>query len=571
MNTTLVHRFAKGLHLFFIATLLAGLAVSTAAPPEARAAPSSTHLPGVAQEPAQPDAATKARVEAAFGQLPLYFVENRGQVDDRVAYYIQGRDKTLYFTAEGVTFVLSGPGEERYALRLDFVGANPDVRPEGRAQTEAVISYFKGPPEEWKTGLPTYAAVAYPNLWPGIDLVYSGDVNRLKYTFLVQPGADPSQIRLAYRGATAVALNAAGQLAVSTPVGGFHDARPYAYQEVDGPRAEVAVAYTLEADAAGAYLYGFQVGPYDRSRPLVLDPAVLVYAGYIGGSGEDRGYGIAVDGSGHAYVTGSTQSDETTFPEALGPDLSYNGGIDAFVAKVKADGSGLDYCGYIGGSGEDRGYGITVDGSGHAYVTGYTRSDEATFPEAVGPDLSYNGGMDAFVAKVKVDGSGLDYCGYIGGSSEDKGYGIAVDGSGHAYVTGWTWSDETTFPDGDGFGTLGGPDTTHNGSSDAFVAKICQDDDGDGICDADDNCPDTPNPGQEDGDGDGVGNACDNCPNTYNPDQKDSDGDGIGDACEPVPVGGVIVPVSKLELLAPWMGLAALAALTVALVRRRRG
>jgi len=194
---------------------------------------------------------------------------------------------------------------------------------------------------------------------------------------------------------------------------------------------------------------------------------VLVYCGFIGGSGLDYGDGIAVDGSGNAYVTGFTHSDEATFPVTVGPDLTYNGGFgDAFVAKVSADGKELVYCGYIGGSGDDFGTDIAVDGSGNAYVTGRAESDERTFPVTVGPDLTYNGGGDAFVAKVNAAGTGLVYCGFIGGRGTDYGYGIAVDGSGNAYVTGWTESNETTFP------VTVGPDLTYNGAGDAFVAKV---------------------------------------------------------------------------------------------------
>ncbi len=132
---------------------------------------------------------------------------------------------------------------------------------------------------------------------------------------------------------------------------------------------------------------------------------------------------------------------QATFPVKGGPDLTHNGGSDAFVAKVNASGTALVYCGYIGGSGDELwndmySGGIAVDGSGNAYVTGTTSSTEATFPVIVGPDLTYNGGEDAFVAKVNASGTALVYCGYIGGSGDEGGYGIAVDGSGNAYVTG---------------------------------------------------------------------------------------------------------------------------------------
>jgi hypothetical protein len=129
-------------------------------------------------------------------------------------------------------------------------------------------------------------------------------------------------------------------------------------------------------------------------------------------------------------------SDQGTFPVKLGPGLTHNGSIDAFVAKVKADGTALVYCGYIGGAGDDWGYGIDVDNAGNAYVTGVTDSDETSFPVKVGPDLTYSGGYDAFVAKVKADGTALVYAGYIGGAGHDIGYGIAVDAAGNAYVAG---------------------------------------------------------------------------------------------------------------------------------------
>jgi len=449
-------------------------------------------------------------IDRDFGKMPLYFIPNQGQMDARVAYYLQGKDKTIYFTSEGLTYVLSersaeeqtaektasvkerlsiSPAERelrsrkdqsRYAVKLDFVGANADVRPSGEEKTGAVISYFKGKPGEWKAGLPTYSRIVYKNLWPGIDVAYYGTVDKMKYEFVVHPGSDPSLIRLAYRGASTVEVNGEGRLEVRTPAGGFEDDRPVGYQKINGDRVDVALKYLLEersvkdAGPGGqeavtkSYVYGFEVGAYDRTKPLVLDPAVFVYCGYIGGSGSDSGTGIAVDGSGNAYITGSTSSTEATFPKFGGPDLTYNGGdLDAFVAKVNASGTVLVYCGYIGGGDWDEGTDIAVDGSGNAYVTGITRSTQTTFPVIGGPDPTYNGGYnDAFVAKVNASGTGLVYCGYIGGSGNDCGYGIAVDRSGYAYVTGSAYSMEDTFP------VTVGPDLTYNGGTDAFVAKV---------------------------------------------------------------------------------------------------
>lgn len=383
-----------------------------------------------------PHDAGQSRLGVMLSKLPLYFIENRGQVDERVAYYVQGRDTTLAFTAEGVTFVFTQPtpplprGENelfrpaavppepppsddphRWVLKLDFVGANPHVMPHGQDQTPAVISYFKGPQEQWQTGLSTYKSIVYPNLWPGIDLMYSGTSGQLKYTFLVQPGADPNQIKFSYRGATGVSLTDKGQLQVTTPLGGFTDDTPYAYQEEKGQRVEVAAAYALEtATVTDTHVYGFRVGSYDASKELILDPAVLVYAGYIGGLGGDFGRAIAVDSDGNAYVTGLTDAigpafTPASFPVTVGPDLTHNGYIDAFVAQVKANGRRLIYAGYIGGDGGDESNAIAADEDGNIYVTGLTVSTEASFPLVTGPALTLVGDGAAFVAKIGQTGT----------------------------------------------------------------------------------------------------------------------------------------------------------------------
>jgi hypothetical protein len=445
------------------------------------------------------DAATKAKVEAALGRMPLYFVENRGQLDRRVAYYVQGSDTSIYFTSKGMTLALTGPAassrnkaaslqkgssqaeslrriakeegsRQRWTVKVDFVGANPNVKPAGRDRTSAIISQFKGPKQQWKTGLNTYSSVVYTNLWPGIDMVYSGTANQLKYSFIVKPGADPNQIKLAYRGAKEVKINNKGQLEVATSLGSIIDEKPYSYQEKEGRQVEVATEYKLEHQRkAGVQVCGFSVGTYDKSKELVVDPVILVYAGYIGGfslSGFEAGFGIAVDSAGNAYITGVTSSPEASFPVTVGPDLTFNGATDAFVAKVNAAGTALVYAGYIGGSDTDEGSGIAVDSAGNAYVTGGTFSTEASFPVTVGPDLTFNGFEDAFVAKVNAAGTALVYAGYIGGSDFEQSNGITLDSAGNAYLTGFTFSTEASFP------VTVGPDLTFNGFEDAFVAKV---------------------------------------------------------------------------------------------------
>jgi hypothetical protein len=394
--------------------------------------------------------------------LPLSFIENQGQADPRVSYYVQGSDTSLFFTPHGLTFTLSQRQSTRWAVTLEFPGSRP-VRPVAVGREPGIVSYFEGPRSSWHTGIPTYAGVIYRNLWPGIDLAYSGSSSHLKYRFLVHPGADPSRIRLAYRGATSIRPKDGG-LGVGTPAGGFTDAAPRSFQLDAGRRVPVSSSYAPRGDTT----YGFHVGHYDRSRALVIDPTIILYAGYVGGSGDDAASAIALH-SGNAYVTGTTAS--ANFPVTSGSlDESANGGDDAFVAEVNAAGTDLVYAAYLGGSGDDSGSGIAVDSFGNAYVSGATDSDENTFPVTGGPDTSFNGATDAFVAKVSSTGSSLAYAGYIGGSDVDEANAIAVDSSGTAYVTGdtaTTESDTTPFP------LSGGGDASYNGgATDAFVAKV---------------------------------------------------------------------------------------------------
>jgi hypothetical protein len=492
----------QSISLVVIAMLL--LSLVNVAP--AGAVPPQSVPAGKAGQGAGAAPAAKLGLPATFGNLPLYFVENRGQMDDRVTYYVQGAETTLYFTAQGVTFALTDtrqkavaaslPAEvadgvpprvadlQRWVVKQDFLNTR-GVRPVAHDQAEAVISYFKGARDQWKTGLPTYSTLVYADLWPGIDLIYSGSANRLKYQFQVRPGADPKQIRLSYRGATAVALNSAGQLAVSTPGGGFTDDVPMAYQEsAGGQRKAVSMAYALgggcsdsgrrpAAGYAGQCAYGFEVGAYDLSQTLVLDPAVVVYAGYIGGSGTDYGNDIAVDNSGNAYITGYTTSAATSFPVNAGPDLTYNGNGDAFVAKVNYQGTALVYAGYLGGTGVDEGYSLTMAGSA-VYVTGETTSTD--FPVTGDLHNTNAGSYDAFVAGIDSTGTTLHFSGYLGGASADGGLSIAYASPGcspfpciptaaYVYVTGFTTS--TDFP------VLSTKlDTTYNGGNDAFVARV---------------------------------------------------------------------------------------------------
>ena len=450
-----------------VGRLVAFLGIGVAVPAIAAAPPAGASVEQDAQR----------QVVQMLDRMPLLFVPEQVSPDGAMGFAVRGSEASVWLSASGLSYRLT-PGSDTdpetgagsWVVALDFVGATPR-QPVGEDQLPTRVSYFKGPKAEWRTGLPSYGSVRYSESWPGVDVVVSGTAGELESTFVVQPGADPSAIRLAYRGAKAVRIEADGSLVVETALGSIREKAPFAYQEIDGRRVEVSAAFRLEPATErepGRRGYRFWVGDHDPTRDLVIDPITVVSSGFIGGSDFEGGYAIAVDDAGNTYVTGETLSTEATFPVTVGPDLTYNGGTedygDVFVAKINASGTALDYCGYMGGGSGESAFGIAVDANGSAYVTGHTSSSD--FPVTVGPDLTYGGLGDAFVAKIDASGEALDYCGYIGGASTDWGYGIDVDDAGSAYVTGYTSSTEATFP------VTVGPDLTYNELSDAFVAKV---------------------------------------------------------------------------------------------------
>ncbi|PWU20204.1 MAG: hypothetical protein C5B48_12800, partial [Candidatus Rokuibacteriota bacterium] len=406
-------------------------------------------------------------LSSAYGKLPLAFVANRGQADKRVRYYVQGAGHAFYFTRDKA--VLSFTRKEKgVALDLRPIGASPRMRLGAGERAPGKVNYLTGSAQH--RNLPSYRELVYRNVWPGIDLAFRGQGGRLKYELRVRAGAELSRIAFAYRGAEGVSLGRGGDLLIRTSLGTLHDARPLSYQSVDGKRIPVESRY---APNRRGNAYGFAVGrSYDARRPLVIDPGIE-YSTFLGGSGSDRADGVAVDAAGNAYLTGRANAG---FPATAGAfDTSSNGPSgsgDAYVAKLNATGSALDYATYVGGAtGGDSGLAIAVDGAGSAYITGSTSSTD--FPTTAGAfDTTYNGSSgsaDAFVTKLSADGSQLDYSTYLGGSNSsgffDLGSGIAVDGTGAAYVAGE--ADSSNFPV-----TAGAFDTTDNGGTDAFVTKL---------------------------------------------------------------------------------------------------
>src|SRR2546427_2083585 len=294
------------------------------------------------------EAVTHARVSEAFGKVPLHFEANRGQTDPRVQFLARGGGYTLFLTPTETVLVLTrteawGPGDaptrpgepderERTAavVRMRALGANPEPHVAGQAELPGKANYLRGNDRrKWNTNVATYARVRYPDLYPGIDLIYYGTQGQLEYDFVLAPGADPSRIALGFEGADKIEVDAQGDLVLQTAAGPLRQRKPVLYQDgADGRRA-VGGGYVLK----GADRVGVQVAAYDRSRPLVIDP-VLVYSTYLGGSGADIARGIAADPvtSGIVYVAGETAS--ANFPVTGGSfQPTFSKGAYCFGAK----------------------------------------------------------------------------------------------------------------------------------------------------------------------------------------------------------------------------------------------
>ena len=418
--------------------------------------------------PATDLTAASTQMRQAYGQTPISFEANVGQTASQVQYFAHGGGYALYLTADSAVLSLTQStgdptaGESSstgVALAMNLVGANSQAQVIGQDQLQGTSNYFVGnDPSQWHTNIANFGQVAYQDVYPGVNLVYYGNQQQLEYDFDVAPGADPSAIRFAVQGADSLSLDAQGNLVLHTAGGDVLENAPVLYQTVGGVKQPVTGQFVL----LGQDQVGFQVGAYDPSLPLTIDP-VLSYGTYLGGSSNEDGYGIAVDGSGSTYIVGYTQSSD--FPTTAGAfKTSTNGFPDVFVAKLNPSGTALLYSTYLGGSSDDRGMAIAVDGSGDAYVTGGTQS--FNFPVTAGAfQTTYGGGQDAFVAKLNPTGAALLYSTFLGGNSGDEDFGIALDGAGDAYVVGTTGS--LNFP-----ATAGAFQTTFGGSQDAFVAKL---------------------------------------------------------------------------------------------------
>jgi|CXWL01.1.fsa_nt_gi hypothetical protein len=441
-----------------------------------------------AVSPTQPSLATSQRVTATMMGMPLQFEANHGQVDGAVKFISRGSGYTLFLTPTESVMVLqqretSSPTNDirdplattepalikQSVVRMKLEGANPSPAIDGMEQLPGIVNYFIGnDPKKWRTKIQTYAKVQYKEAYPGIDLAYYGNQGKLEYDFIVAPGADPSQIKLAFEGASDIRVADSGDLVLTTALGDVRVQKPIVYQvEADGHKTLVAGNYLVSPNTSKGV--GIQLAAYDHRKPVVIDP-VLNYLTYLGGKQSDHNPSIAVDGGGNAYIAGETLSldfpttagsydptfnanpscpgitvTNTSCPDVAFPSVSLN--ADIFVAKLNPTATGLTYVTYLGGTGYEAGLpSIAIDLSGSAYVAAQTRSGDfpvtaGAFQTAFHPCPSPNQppsncSADGFVTKLDPTGSTLMYSTYFGGSGGDAIGSLEVDSGGNAFITG---------------------------------------------------------------------------------------------------------------------------------------
>jgi len=302
--------------LFVIAIGTTVLAQANPVPPVRQSA--KAVYPGATSVP---DPKTQAKILDSYGKLPLSFEANLGQTDSQVKFLSRGSGYTLFLTEDEAVFSLRGvakantssdgdhlhpkavPPTDAAVLRMKLVRADHAAKVTGLGQLPGKSNYFIGnDPEKWHSDVPTFAKVKYRGIYKGIDLIYYGNQRQLEYDFVVRPGADPRRIQFDIRGASRIRLDEDGDLMFKMGEGELRWQRPVVYQEKNGAKQKIPAHYVIK----DTNLVGFELAKYDTSKSLYIDP--LIYSTYLGGSANDFGTAIAVDGSGNAYVTGYASS-----------------------------------------------------------------------------------------------------------------------------------------------------------------------------------------------------------------------------------------------------------------------
>ncbi len=390
-----------------------------------------------------------------LASAPLHFERNDGQAPSGVRFLARGAGYAVLLS-DTETSILLSPATRRdetpatasgAVVRARLVGASAPAAVTGEATLDGTVNYYRGnDPARWQHGVPTYERVRATGVYPGVDAIYYGNQRELQYDFEVAPGANPARIGLAFDGVDHLQVDAGGDLVLRVGDRELRQKKPFTYQDGPQGRHEVASRFVV----TGEREVGFELGEYDRTRALVIDP-VLTYSSYFGGDSQEGAYDVALGPGGSVYVTGIS-AGVAALP-TLGAFQSASGTQpDAFIAKFVPNGTSLTlaFSSYLGGNDQENnaGFGYTgdiaVDAAGTAHLTGSTRSSD--FPvtlDAHDPTFGANNQSDAYYARVSSTGA-LLYATYLGGTGTDVGSGIALGPGGVTWVFGYTSSDEVT-------------------------------------------------------------------------------------------------------------------------------
>lgn len=375
------------------------------------------------------------------------FVQNKGQWDSQARFLGKSKGLNMWVTETGFALdfrtLVSGESDSRlkgHVVKVDFVGSSGATYATGREELPGYVNFLKGDASQWVTKVPRFEEAMSANVLPGVDARYYFDNANLRYDVIVRPGANPDSVRMKYSGAQNIRVLPNGNLAYDTSLGTVEERGLFVYQTINGRKQQISASFDVKSDGT----VGFNLGQFDRSKPVVIDP--LVWAGYLGGSANDSVEKVATDNSGNVLAVGSTLS--TDFPTTTGAyDVSASLLGDVIVSRVSANGNTLQWSTYIGGDAEDVGRNIASPGTGGAIITGATRSKN--FAGAGTPlprDLSTAATIpwDAFVTAVNSTGTGLAYSSRLGGSGNDYGNGIVAQSGSLVFLGGETAS--TNFP-----------------------------------------------------------------------------------------------------------------------------
>ncbi|MGA8503521.1 MAG: SBBP repeat-containing protein [Candidatus Sulfotelmatobacter sp.] len=405
---------------------------------------------------------SKSESRAILGQLPLIFEPNQGQADPQVKFLAHGAGYSLFLDSDtALLAVQTAPSSSSSAkhneqfVRMKLVGANPAAALAGADALPGKSNYMIGnDPQKWHSGIPQFAGVHYAGVYPGIDLVFYGNQGHLEYDFRVAPGANASQAELEFDAASKLKLKVSrGDLILTgNNDGGLRLRAPQVYQRDGSRHVPVTGRFVLRA----ANRVGFEIGPYDRSRELIIDP-LLDFSTYFGGKGTETSPSVAVNGNGNIYIVGSTTSLPSQFPLGTTAPTQLGTAPNIFVAEINpSQPPSVVYATFLGGSGgpgADTSVGIGVDAGGNAYLVGNTGStDFPTFgiPYQTGAEATSAKTLCAlsptctavFVSVLNPAGSALLYSSYLSGNGDDQASGMTIDTKGDVFLTGTTTSQD---------------------------------------------------------------------------------------------------------------------------------